>query len=88
MNDFMLIVVDVGVDSYDRIDKLAGYIDIMLSGLFFYSFMDRGDKYNRRSGEIEFDRGDMTEDRRDKMFGNYVNIEFIYIAELLDFVVI
>lgn len=85
MNDFMLIVADAGADSYDRTDKLAGHTDTMSSGPPPYSSMDRGDKHNRRPGETEPDRGDMTEDRRDKMLGNHVNTELIYTAESLDF---
>lgn len=81
MNDFMLIVADAGADSYDRTDKLAGHTDTMSSGPPPYSSMDRGDKHNRRPGETEPDRGDMTEDRRDKMLGNHVNTELIYTVE-------
>lgn len=68
-------VADAGADSYDRTDKLAGHTDTMSSGPPPYSSMDRGDKHNRRPGETEPDRGDMTEDRRDKMLGNHDKTE-------------
>lgn len=68
-------VADAGADSYDRTDKLAGHTDTMSSGPPPYSSMDREHKLNKRPGETEPDRGDMTEDRRDKMLGNHDKTE-------------